>query len=320
MDPVMILEAMNRISPYISRTPILFSENLKSFTGFQVYLKPENLQKTGSFKVRGASNLLASIPFPVLSKGIITASSGNHGLGVAYAGSLIGCPVEVVVPEKASRIKIEGIKRYGASVIPYGKSSNERRLYARSIAERDGKVFVHSHDDPLIISGQATIGMEILEDLQDVNTILVPVGGGGLIAGISSAIKNKNPDIKVFGVEPEVGCCMKMSLARNERVELPATPDTIADGLRGTIPGKLPFLIAKEKVDGIITVKERSIKNAVSLLAMGDKMVVEPSGAVVIAALLEKPHLKQGSKVCAVLSGGNIDSDNLVKILSGKRR
>lgn len=316
MDLQMILEARKRIFPYISRTPLLYSERMASLTGSEVYLKPENLQKTGSFKVRGASNLLASMPSSALSRGIITASSGNHGLGVAYVGSRLGFPVEVVVPEKASRTKTDGIRRYGASVIPYGRSSNERRIYARSKAEAEGKIFVHSHDDPLIICGQGTIGLEIMEDLQDLDLILVPVGGGGLIAGISLAIKKSKPHIRIFGVEPETGCCMKMSLEKKKRVELQETPVTIADGLRGTVPGELPFLIARDNVEEIITVREDSIKEAVRLLAMKDKMVVEPSGAVGVAALLERGFLQKGLRICIVLSGGNMDRDNFVRILS----
>jgi len=313
----MILDARKRITPYTVRTPLLYSERITSLAGLEVYLKTENLQRTGSFKVRGASNLLASMSSSTLSKGVVTASSGNHGLGVAYAGSRLGCPVAVVVPEKASPIKIEGIRRYGASVIPFGKSSNERRRYARSIAETEGRTFVHSHDDPFVISGQGTIALEVMEDIKDLDAILVPVGGGGLIAGISTAIRKSNRHIRVFGVEPETGCCMKMSLERNERVELPQTPETVADGLRGTIPGKLPFHIARENVEGVLTVREESIKEAVRLLAMGDKMVVEPSGAVGVAALLEGVFFEKGAKICIILSGGNMDKGNFVRILSG---
>jgi threonine dehydratase len=236
---------------------------------------------------------------------------------VACAGASFGCSVEVVVPEKASRAKVEGIRRYGASVIPFGQSSHERRHFARSKAEAEGKVFVHSHDDPLVICGQGTIGTEILEDLKDVDAVLVPVGGGGLIAGVSIAVKEINPHILVYGVEPEIGCCMKMSLEKKERVELTETPPTIADGLRGTIPGELPFNIAQKNVDGMISVKEDTIREAVRLLAMGDKLVVEPSGAVVAAALLEGSSLKKGSKICIVLSGGNMEIEKFAQILSG---
>lgn len=317
MDLRMILDAGKRIAPFIFRTPLLYSEKLSNLTGFSIYLKPENLQRTGSFKIRGASNLLASLPLESLLKGVITASSGNHGLGVACAGSSLGCSVEVVVPENASRAKIEGIRRYGASVIPFGQSSNERRHFARSKAEAEGKVFVHSHDDPLVICGQGTIGTEILEDLGDIDAVLVPVGGGGLIAGISIAVKEHNPDISVYGVEPEIGCCMKMSLEKKERVELTETPPTIADGLRGTIPGDLPFHVAQKNVDGMISVKEDTIKEGVRLLAMDDKLVVEPSGAVVAAALLEGTPLKKGRKICIILSGGNMEIEKFAQILSG---
>jgi threonine dehydratase len=309
-----IREARGRIRPHVLVTPTLPALWLHECAGCPVHLKPESLQVTGSFKARGAGNLLLSMDKQALRKGVVTASSGNHGLGVSFIAGRLGCPATIVVPETCTPIKMEGLKALGARIVCYGRSSKERRAYSRSLADDEGMLFVHSHDDPLIAAGQGTIGLEVLESLPDVGAVLVPVGGGGLIAGIATAIKQSKPDVKVFGVEPEIGCCMKMSLDKGEIVELPATPMTIADGLRGTRPGALPFEIVRKHVDGILTVGEDAIRAAVRGLHRYSKLVVEPSGAIVVAALMEGLVPRSGP-VCAVLSGGNIDERVLVDIL-----
>ena len=286
--------------------------------GAPVFLKPENLQVTGSFKVRGAASLLTALARVSTANGVVTASSGNHGLGVAHVGRRLGIPVTVVVPETCTPAKLNGLRKLGARVEFCGRGSTERRARSRELAENEGSVFVHSHDDPHVIAGQGTIGLEILDAMPDVGTVLVPVGGGGLIAGIVTAIKETKPSVAVYGVEPEIGCCMKLSLDKGAIVELPETPHTIADGLRGTRPGEIPFDIVKRLVDGILTVGEDSIREGVRALHRSGRIVVEPSGAVVVAAILEGKLPSSVGPVCAVLSGGNIDEAVLADILDPK--
>lgn len=307
-----IRKARERLVQYIHPTPLLPAEWLDNFAGCPVYLKPENLQFTGSFKVRGAASLMTTLDPSATKNGVVTASSGNHGLGLAYVGNRLGVSVTVVVPESCVPSKLEGLCQLGAHVIFHGRSSIERREYAYGLAETENLVFIHSHDDPHIIAGQGSIGLEILDFLPEVGCVLVPVGGGGLIAGIASAIKELRPDITVLGVEPEIGCCMKMSLEQGAIVELPETPETIADGLRGTRPGELPFEIVQRTIDGILTVGEQTIREAVRQLHRLGKMVVEPSGAVVAAAIIENKVPFSEKPICAVLSGGNIDESILM--------
>lgn len=312
-----IREAWGRVSPHVNSTCLLPAPWLEEVTGRPVFLKPENLQITGSFKVRGAANLLISTNSRLMRGGVITASSGNHGLGIAYMGARLGIPVTVVIPESCASVKRNLLDKWGARSIVYGRSSKERRQYARTLAETEDILFVHSHDDPLVIAGQGTIGLEILAELPEVGAVLIPVGGGGLIAGIATAIKEINPNVLVYGVEPEIGCCMKQSLDKGEIVELLETPSTIADGLRGTRPGEIPFSVVKNHVDGILTVSEEAIEEAVRRLHRDSKLVVEPSGAVVVAALMEQRLPKEATvgPVCTVLSGGNMDNDVLIRIL-----
>ncbi len=249
--------------------------------------------------------------------GVVTASSGNHGLGVAYMGNRLGVSVTVIVPESCVPSKIEGLYQLGAQVIFHGHSSIERREYAYELAETKNLMFIHSHDDPHIIAGQGSIGLEILDFLPEVGCVLVPVGGGGLIAGIASAIKELRPGIKVLGVEPEIGCCMKMSLEQGVIVELPDTPETIADGLRWNRPGELPFEIVQRTIDDILTVREQAICEAVRRFHRLGKIVVEPSGAVVAAAIIENKVPFFEKPICAVLSGGNIDESILINDILG---
>ena len=312
-----IREAQERLVPYIYPTPLLPAKWLGDLAGCPVYLKAENLQFTGSFKVRGAASLMTTLDLSATKNGVVTASSGNHGLGVAYVGKYLGISVTVVVPETCHSSKLEGLYQLGARVIFHGRSSIERREYAHELAKADNLVFIHSHDDPRIIAGQGSIGLEILDLLPNVGCVLVPVGGGGLIAGIALAIKELRPDITVIGVEPEIGCCMKMSRDQGSVVELPVTPETIADGLRGTRPGILPFEIVQRKVDDILTVGEQTICEAVRRFHRLGKIVVEPSGAVAAAAIIENKVPCSAKPICAVLSGGNIDESFLINDIFG---
>jgi len=302
---------------HVHPTSLLPTNWLSDIAGCPVYLKPENLQVTGSFKVRGAASLMTRLDRNAFKNGVVTASSGNHGLGVAYLGKRLNVRVTVVVPESCISSKLEGLYQFGAHVIFHGHSSIERRKYAYELADTENLLFIHSHDDPHIIAGQGSIGLEILDCLPEVGCVLVPVGGGGLIAGIASAIKELRPDITIFGVEPKIGCCMKMSLDQGAVIELPETPKTIADGLRGTRPGELPFTIIQHTVDDILTVCESTICEAVRRFHRLGKIVVEPSGAVAAAAIIEKKVPFSKKPICAVLSGGNIDESILLNDILG---
>jgi threonine dehydratase len=310
-----IREARERVASHVRPTPVLSADWLDELAGCPVFLKPENLQVTGSFKARGAASLMMALDQSAVAGGVIAASSGNHGLGVAYVGSRLGIPVTVVVPEKCSATKLDGLRQLGASVIFHGHSSLERRAHARELAETGHMLVVHSHDDPLVVAGQGTVGLEILNALPEVGTVLVPVGSGGLVSGIAVAIKESKPGVAVYGVEPEIGCRMKRSLDKGEIVELPETPDTVADGLRSTRTGDIPFAIVRRLLDGVLTVSENAIRDAVRRLHRHGKIVVEPSGAVVVAAIVEGKTPPSKGPVCAVLSGGNLDEALLTEIL-----
>ncbi len=317
IDYQSIKKASERIESYILKTPVLYSDHFSEQTGKHIYFKAENLQRTGSFKIRGAANF--ALVKEVGSSNrieLVTASSGNHGLGVACMASLIKTACTVVVPETVSRSKIQGIRKFGSKIIKFGNSSDERKEKAIKLAKDQKALFVHSHDDELVICGQGTAGIEILQQLPEVDTIVVPVGGGGLISGISTVAKHLKPSIRIIGVEPEKGPSMRFSLACGKRSSLPEIPSTIADGLRGQTPGFLAFDICTKHVDEILTVTEESIMKAVYDLAGKNKLVTEPSGAVVAAALMSEGINIMGSRICALISGGNIDDDLFVRIIT----
>lgn len=309
-----IREARERIAPYVNRTVLDLSRTFSDLSGQTVFFKPENLQKTGAFKFRGAVNSVLSLPEEEGRRGIITGSSGNHGQAVACAARAAGYPATIVVPEDASSAKVDAIRGYGAEVLFCGRVSSERIRRALELVEERGMTFLHPFDDPRVMAGQGTIGLEILEDLPDVDAVLVPIGGGGLISGISTAIKALKPSVKVFGVEPAGSNSMYRSLQMGRRTALERI-ETLADGLRTNIPGEVTFEVVRELVDDIVLVGEDSIRQAMMLLLGRGKMLVEPSGAVTAAALLEKGLPFVGKKVVAVLSGGNVSMDLLAEIL-----
>lgn len=310
-----IREAEGRVAEVINRTCLDHSATFSRLSGNQVYLKPENLQKTGAFKIRGAANHVLQLDPRKARGGVITPSSGNHGQAVAYAASLAGYPAVVVVPEDASPAKVAAIKGYGAEVVFYGTTSLERIEKARELARERGMAFVHSFDDPWVMAGQGTIGLEILEDLPDVDAVLVPVGGGGLISGIATAIKESRPKVLVFGVEPAGSNSMYLSCRAGKATELKGV-NTIADGLRTSRPGELTFPVVQKYVDDILLVSEEEIKTALVTLLERGKLLAEPSGAVTVAALLAGKVPLQGKKVAVVISGGNVDLKLVAKLLA----
>ncbi len=304
--------ARERIFRYIHKTPILTSKTLDSICGNQAFLKAENFQKSGAFKFRGAMNFLLSMCPDERKKGVVTGSSGNHGQALACAGKLLGVNVTVVVPEDASIAKLSAIQGYGAKIEKCGRTSTERLNRALEISRESGKVFVPPFDHPWIMSGQGTIGLEIIEELGHVDAILVPCGGCGLISGIAVAVKENLRNVKIYGVEPEQSNSTYLSFKAGHLVEL-RDINTIADGLRTASPGKLPFEIVKKYVDDVLLVSEDEIKAAMVFMLERMKILVEPSGAVTVAALLYRKILPRNKRVVAILSGGNVDLLSLLQ-------
>ena len=284
-----------------------------------LYFKPESLQPTGAFKLRGAYNKISSLSPEDLSIGVVTHSSGNHAQAVAYAARALKTRAVVVMPRGAPRVKLDATAALGAEVVLVGPDSAERSRKAEQLAEEHGYVPVPPYDDEILIAGQGTIGPEILEDLPDVETVLVPVSGGGLISGISAAIKLSRPEVRVIGVEPELAADARASLRSGTLVQFPAdrVARTIADGLRVQKLGEVPFEHVRAFVDDILTVTEEEILEAVRRLALRVRLVAEPSGAVTFAAhLFHREELPASSLSVAVISGGNIEPGLLAKILS----
>lgn len=297
-------EAAEIVKEVTNKTKLVQSEYLSDMTGNKVYLKPENMQVTGAYKIRGAYYKVSTLSKEEREKGLITASAGNHAQGVAYAAKKFGCRAVIVMPTTTPLIKVNRTKGYGAEVVLYGNVYDEACAYAMELAQKEGMTFIHPFDDETVATGQGSIAMEILQELPTVDVILVPVGGGGLLAGISTLAKMLNPKIRVIGVEPLGANCMQESLKKGEVVTLPRI-DTIADGTAVKTPGKTIFPYIQQNVDEIITVDDSEL--VVSFLDMleNHKMVVENSGLLTVAAL---KHLDaEGKKVVAVLSGGNMD-------------
>ena len=284
----------------------------------ELYLKPENLQPVGSFKLRGAYNKIASLSQEERRRGVIAYSSGNHAQGVAYAARALGVRAVIVMPRSAPAIKRESTAAMGAELVLVGPGSEERRARAEELAAQHGYVIVPPYNDEAIIAGQATIGLEILEDLPEVQTILAPVGGGGLVSGIAAAVKQAGGKCRVVGVEPELAADALASFRSGQVVSWTAdeTTRTIADGLRTQSVGEISFAHMRKYVDSIVAVSEEEIRHAVCLLASNPKLVAEPSGAVTLAAFLfHRAELPQSQINVAVISGGNVEPGMLADIV-----
>ena len=304
-----IRAAADRVSKIARVTPLL---DISSLSNRRLLLKCENLQPSGAFKIRGAYNMVSQLTPDERRRGVITYSSGNHGQAMALAARELGAPAVVVMPKTASRIKIEGARSFGAEVIFEGTTSVERRERAEREALARGLTMVPPFDHPWIIAGQGTAGLEILDQCPDVASVFVPIGGGGLAAGVAAAIKQTRPQIKVIGVEPEGATAMKQSVDAGHPVTLPKT-DTIADGLMPVRPGDLTFAHVRRFVDDIVTVTDLQIADAVLWLFANVKIVVEPSGAATVAAALTvKPRAPEPT--VAVVSGGNLGMDKLEEL------
>ena len=297
-------EASEIVKQVTQETKLVYSEYLSEQTGNKVYLKPENMQRTGAYKVRGAYYKISTLSDEEREKGLITASAGNHAQGVAYAAKHFGVKATIVMPTTTPLIKVNRTKGYGAEVVLHGDVYDEACAKAYELAEEHGYTFIHPFDDPAVATGQGTIAMEIFKELPLVDYILVPIGGGGLATGVSTLAKLLNPKIKVIGVEPEGASCMKASLEAGKVVTLP-TVNTIADGTAVKTPGSTIFPYIQQNLDDIITVKDDELIVAFLDLVENHKMIVENSGLLTVAAL---KHLNiEDKKVVSILSGGNMD-------------
>ncbi|WP_201269348.1 threonine/serine dehydratase [Sinorhizobium meliloti] len=309
-----IREAQERLQPHIRHTPLLRAEKIEKAAGCRLYLKPETLQITGAFKIRGALNKALSLSKEEIANGIIATSSGNHAQGLAYAARMLGVKAILVLPVTTPKIKIENTKALGAEVILFDGDTAARWKRVYEIAEENEYAAVHAFEDPIVMAGQGTIGCEILHDLDDVDTVIVPVGGGGLISGISTAIKETKPSVRVIGAEPALTPKYFHSRVNKERTSLPLK-NTIADGLRISVPGQNPYPIIEKYVDEIVLVEDEHIIAGMRALAKDAKLIAEPAASIGVGALLAGIiDVKLDEKVCAVLSGGNWDLRDLAAI------
>ena len=297
----------------ISDTPVMHSRVLSETVAGPVFLKCENLQRTGSFKVRGAYNRIARLTDAERARGVVAASAGNHAQGVAFAAGLLGCTATVVMPQGAPLPKVQATRGYGAEVILHGHNVEDALGEALALAERTGAVFIHPYDHPDIVAGQGTLGFEVFEQCPQVRTVVIPVGGGGLAAGVAVAIKGLDPDIRIVGVQAESVAPYPGSLAAGHPVSVTSAP-TMADGIAVSQPGDIPFRILAALAERVVTVSEESLSRGLLLCLERAKQVVEPAGAAGVAAVLEHPR-EFTPPVVVVLSGGNIDPLLLSKLL-----
>lgn len=309
-----IEEARRRIVNVAYRTPLYFSPRLSDITNAKVYLKLESYQPIRVFKIRGATNKILKLSSEERKRGLVAASSGNHGLAVSYIAKQTESQATIVVPTNAVEEKVRAIEEYGANVVKHGLFHDERLSKALEIQKATGAVLIQPFDDVDVIAGQGTIGLEISEDLPDVNTVVVPIGGGGLISGIATAIKNLKPGVRMIGVEPEKAPKMSQSI-KNGKISRLSDTSSIADGLIAREPGVLTFELVKQYVDDIVLVSEQQIEKAVFTVMRECHLVVEPSAAAAVAGLLEKTHLKSGEKVVVVVSGANVSLKILAAII-----
>lgn len=310
-----IKKAQTTLAGIAVRTELAYTNTLSDMTGNRVYLKLENQQRTGSFKLRGAYNKIASLQEAEKQQGIIASSAGNHAQGTALAGTLFGIPSTIVMPKNAPLSKVKATRGYGANVVLHGSVYDEAYAEALRLQAENRLTFIHPFNDPLVIAGQGTIALEILEDLPDVDVVVVPIGGGGLIAGIATAIKQLKPSVKVIGVQTKSMPSMAEAIAQNRIAACPAAP-TIADGIAVKTPGELTFDIVRHYVDDIVTVDEEEIASAILLLLERIKTIAEGAGAVAAAAVLNRLQSYKQQKIAAVVSGGNIDVNMMSRIIN----
>lgn len=305
-----IERALDRIRPIAKRTPVMTSRGFNERAGLTAFFKCENFQTGGAFKIRGATNFVFSIPPSELPRGVVAFSSGNHAQAVAIAARAAGCPATLVMPTDAPRSKLEATRAQGATIVNYDRFKEDRAAIGARISAETGATLAPPFDHPWIIAGQGTTALELLQEIPDLDALVVPIGGGGLMSGCSIAAKHVRPNIRLIGVEPEAGNDVFLSLAAGHVVEVPP-PETIADGLRTPAPGKITFPIIQRNVERVVLVTDDEIRAALRYLLTRLKILVEPSGAVGPAAALAGKLPEGLGRVGFVLSGGNVDLDVL---------
>jgi threonine dehydratase len=307
-----VRSAAERIRPLARRTPVMTSQGFDAEAGVKVFFKCENLQRGGAFKIRGASNLILSLPQETLQRGIVSYSSGNHAQGVAIASEHVGTPATIVMPEDSPRSKMNSTRGHGAKVVTYNRHTENREAIAGKILEETGGTLVPPFDHPMIMAGQGTAAMELLEEAGPVDALITPIGGGGLMSGCATIAKSVQPGIRIFGAEPAGGNDTFLSMQAGHRVKVDH-PDTIADGLRSPQPGALTFPVIQHYVEQVILVSDDEIRAAVKYVLLRLKILVEPSGAVPIAAVMFRKLPPGIQSVGVVISGGNVDFEDLAK-------
>ena len=307
-----IRAAAERVKGAVIRTPMLVSRTLSEIIGAEVWLKFENLQFTAAYKERGALNKLLQLTEEERSKGVIAASAGNHAQAVAYHAKRLGIPAVIVMPESTPTVKVTQTEGHGAQVVLYGRIVDDAFARARELALENGYTFVHAFDDPKVIAGAGTVGLEMLEEAPDLDTIVVPIGGGGLMSGVAIAARALKPEIELIGVEAELYPSMKCAI---QGCNMPLGGDTLAEGIAVKQPGELTSRILRDLADEVVLVSERDLERAVAMLAGIEKTVVEGAGAAGLAAMLADPARFKGKKVATMLCGGNIDTHLLANVL-----
>lgn len=314
----LIRQAAARIAGRVHHTPVMTSRSFNEVAETEVFFKCENLQRAGAFKARGATNKILSLTDEEKNRGVLAVSSGNHAQAVALAAREASVRAVVCIPNDAPKMKVAGMRTYGADIRVFDRLKDDRDAFGREIAARENLVHVPAYDDYLIMAGQGTAGLELMGEIPDLDAVLTPCSGGGLFAGVSTAAKSIKPSIKCFAVEPETANDTQQSIAKGERVKI-SPPPTIADGLRVQTPGALTFPITQQNADAILTVSDEEIINAIRFMLFRMKILVEPSGAAAAAAVLAKKLPAPVKRVGIVLSGGNIDPEMLATVVEEKK-
>jgi threonine dehydratase len=317
LTTALINEAAARIRGRIHRTPVITSQSFNERAGREVFFKCENLQRAGAFKIRGATNKILSLTAEEKKRGVAAFSSGNHAQAVALASREAGISAVIAMPDDAPQAKVDATRGYGAEIIFYNRLKQDREGVAIEIAERDGRVMVPPYDDYLILAGQGTCGLEFIEEVPELDSLVAPCSGGGLFAGVSTAAKAINPRIRCFAVEPDTADDTRQSFLKGERVSIPPPP-TIADGLRVQSPGTLTFPVLQKTAEDVLTVTDEEIIETMKFFLFRMKLLVEPSGAAAAAAVLMSKLPPDTKRVGVILSGGNVDAELLSQLLEMK--
>jgi threonine dehydratase len=317
ITPSSVERAARELATYLPPTPLQYSRAFTHKAGCHVHIKIESIQPIRAFKVRGALTKIMRLHPEKGSAGVITASAGNHGQGVAYAAAVFKIPATVYVPETANQLKVEAIRRLGATVVPAGRNYNDAYLEAMRHQEQGGATFVHAFNDPDVIAGQGSIAVELLNDLEHFDTVLVPIGGGGLIGGIAMYLKQKRPGVRVIGVEPAGADGMRRSLEAGRVVTLDRV-NTIADGLAASAPGQLTLELAQRYVDEVVLVQDDEMLRAIRLLFEWEHLLAEPAGAAALAALLYHYSPAPNERVVVILSGANVTDEVMIRALKSR--